>query len=87
VLSETSLEGGRWRYRSGEWGVETERGRFWRNGVWCLVETEGGSATTDVCDLTFKNSASYIYRTGIPRYPPDVAFYIFFFSEYKYWVF
>jgi hypothetical protein len=30
--------------------------------------------------LTFKNRASY-------RYPPDVAFYIYFFNKYKYWVF
>jgi len=28
--------------------------------------------------LTFKNRASYIYIERVYRYPPDVAFYIFF---------
>jgi hypothetical protein len=28
--------------------------------------------------LTFRNRASYIYRTATLRYHPDVAFYIFF---------
>ena len=35
--------------------------------------------------LTFKNRASYIYIGRAYRYPPDVAFYIyFFFNKYKY---
>jgi hypothetical protein len=35
--------------------------------------------------LTFRNHASYIYRTATLRCHPDVAFYIFFLT-YKYWV-
>jgi len=31
--------------------------------------------------LTFKNRASYIYIGRAYPYPPDVAFYIFFFQQ------
>ena len=37
--------------------------------------------------LTFKNRASYIYIGRAYRYPPNIAFYIYFFNKYKYWVF
>jgi hypothetical protein len=36
--------------------------------------------------LTFRNRASYIYMNATLRYHPDVAFCIFFFNKYKYWV-
>jgi hypothetical protein len=36
--------------------------------------------------LTFKNRASYTCIGPAYRYPPNVAFYIFF-NKYKYWVF
>jgi hypothetical protein len=35
------------------------------------------------CALTFKNRASYI-RDRCTATPPDVAFYIFIFNNYKY---
>jgi hypothetical protein len=31
--------------------------------------------------LTFRNRASYIYRTATLRYHPDVAFYIYIFFQ------
>jgi hypothetical protein len=36
--------------------------------------------------LTFKNRASYIYRTGVPLPSKCCILYIFF-NKYKYWVF
>jgi hypothetical protein len=36
--------------------------------------------------LTFKNHASYIYRTGIPL-PSRCSILYIFFNKYKYWAF
>jgi len=44
-------------------------------------------AGLEIPRLTFKNRASYIYRTGVPLTSRCCILYIFIFNKYKYWVF